>query len=562
MIKYRKLKSIVQPVFLLFVLTTCGKNSSTGGSILCSVLSSSQDTSSLTVGLNKNLLDFLSSPGFTKADDDTANSKLKSLINNAIEKASLTEYLNIKSIQSVPLTKGLDDGIRFFEIGGTFGSASKLASSLLNDSRVKDAINSELFSLVEEDPFSFVQDSFKVNAAAAKVVSSTTQSSYNDSQWAYKQTNLEQGIKVLSALKDQKEEVIVAVIDTGVDLDHPALKDVLYKVDGQVKGYNFVDNSSNADDDQGHGTHCAGIIAAKPVNSEKMTGVAELAAPGKVKIMPVKVLDAKGGGSTSAINKGIRWAISEGADVISMSLGGAVDFNSLKGSGGAESKIIRDAVDKGIIVIVAAGNENCPLGGECEQSSLIIFKDTIESYTVLPCAYNGTICIGATDPNGTLAEYSNFPSLQSQKGVDPSISSSTQKRTSPDISAPGTNIYSTYPGGGYKILSGTSMATPYVAGLAALYKLKASKIIQNKEGSPQRSFWKLLQSAEIDLKSEGDSNRNYVGQVDLSYFAARLTDTVNGTTSAVKPSTREVNGPETDDESSEAPNLMELFCGE
>ena len=93
-----------------------------------------------------------------------------------------------------------------------------------------------------------------------------------------------------------------------------------------------------------------------------MVGVAELMAPGKVKIMPIKVLGAKGGGSTTAINKGIRWAIKNGADVISMSLGGAMDFSDFQKSGGAVDIIIREAVEKGNrVVVVAAGNENCPI---------------------------------------------------------------------------------------------------------------------------------------------------------------------------------------------------------
>ncbi len=103
----------------------------------------------------------------------------------------------------------------------------------------------------------------------------------------------------------------MAVLDTGVDLEHPDLKSIL------VPGYDAVDSGSGTQDENGHGTHCAGIIAAQKNSSDSALGVAAMAG---VKIMPIKVLGGDGSGGFQAIEKGILWAIEHGAHVISMSL--------------------------------------------------------------------------------------------------------------------------------------------------------------------------------------------------------------------------------------------------
>jgi subtilisin family serine protease len=274
--------------------------------------------------------------------------------------------------------------------------------------------------------------------------------------------------------------------------------------------------------------------------------------------MPIKALGSKGG-STDAVNKAIRYAMAEGAHVISMSLGGGVDFQNLVSSNGTESQILRDAIKAGIIVVVAAGNENCPLGGECKQQTLFVLSQTINEYTVLPCSYNGTICVGASDPDATLAPYSNFPSSLT-KGVDPSVTNPATKRTSPDITAPGSSIYSTYLNSGYKTLDGTSMAAPYVAGLAAIFQLKAAADKRNADGSPQQTFRRLLQEAELELALEQDETRSYVGQVDLSHFMKKLRELNTDTPAGPAPTLKAVEEPE-GEEAGEAPNALAAICG-
>ncbi|MNS32190.1 Thermophilic serine proteinase precursor [compost metagenome] len=210
------------------------------------------------------------------------------------------------------------------------------------------------------------------------------------------------------------KKTLLAIVDTGVDYNHP---DLAGRVD---KGYDFINNDEDAMDDQGHGTHCAGIAAA---GTNDGVGIAGLA-PG-VSILAVKVLSASGGGSYESVASGITYAADRGAHVISMSLGG-----------GASSQAIQDAVNyaisKGSLVVAAMGNN----GRESK------------SY---PAACDGVMAIGATDVNDAKASFSQYGSWIS-------------------VGAPGHNILSTIPGNKYAVYSGTSMATPYAAGLASLVK--------------------------------------------------------------------------------------------
>jgi hypothetical protein len=552
---------------VVVAVASCNKSSSPVGALLCNLASASYDSSSLTVGLSSSLLGFIRGElgnQLAEPSSDDINNRIKDSLNKGLAAADLADAISIKGVTSV--ANGLeDDGIRFFELGGRFAAAGTMASKLLRNETLAAHLGSTFDLADGENPFSYLEDSFRVGQSAAVdspaiSLASGEGDDFNKKQWAYSQTEFATALKTIQTMKDQKSQIVVAIVDTGVDVDHPALQDVLLKKDGKVVGYNFVANNDNPDDDQGHGTHCAGIIAGKKVTEEGMVGVAEAAGPSKIKIMPVKVLGADGSGSTANINKGIRWAIDHGADVISMSLGGAVPFAELQSGEGAESKVIRDAVDRGTIIVVAAGNENCPLGGSCEQSSLGgLNTSTIEKYTVLPCSYNGTLCVGASDPDVTVAEYSNYPS-KSTNGVDPNGKDKGTLRSSPDIVAPGTAIYSTYPDGEYKVLSGTSMATPFVAGLAAIFKLKANSKALESGGTHQRSFWTLLQSSAADLKVEKDATRSHVGQVDFNYYAHRLKDLNDGTSEAQVPNLSEVEGPEPGTDYN-APNLVNLICG-
>lgn len=223
------------------------------------------------------------------------------------------------------------------------------------------------------------------------------------------------------------EGVVVAVLDTGVDLDHEDL------VENLLPGRNFVDLNSPPDDDNGHGSHVTGIICASN-NDFGVVGVAP-----KTKVIPVKVLDKKGAGNLPNVANGIRWAADQGADFITMSLGAPAQVPMVQ-------EAIRYAASKGTITWCAAGN-----AGKTRQ----IFY---------PAAYPETIGIGAIDENFNRASFSC---------------------TGPDLDfvAPGVRILSTVPDNWYAVLSGTSMANPFAVGVASLllsYKRSKNINIQLK----------------------------------------------------------------------------------
>ncbi len=223
--------------------------------------------------------------------------------------------------------------------------------------------------------------------------------------------------------------VYIAIIDTGIDSNHPDLTNKMRRhAGGAVYGYNTLNNSTNALDDNGHGTHCAGIAAAEINNGVGIAGVAAWNpavsnANSYVQLMPVKVLNSSGSGSLDAVARGITWAADNGAHILSLSLGA-----------GAGSQQLQDAVNyawnRGCLVVVAAGN-----GGSSSPQ--------------YPAYYTNSIAVAATDSTDTLASFSQYGSWV-------------------DIAAPGVNILSTYPSNRYQSLSGTSMACPHVAGAAAV----------------------------------------------------------------------------------------------
>ena len=222
--------------------------------------------------------------------------------------------------------------------------------------------------------------------------------------------------------------VVIAVIDTGVDLDHPDLEDKL------ESGYDFVDDDRMPDDENGHGTHVAGIAAASTDNGIGVAGAAPDA-----RIMPIRVLNAEGFGDGQTIAEAIRWAADNGADVINMSLGGSSDLLGRLFKNGPSNAAIEEAVAEGVVVVAAAGND---------ATFIQSYRDEVP-----------VIVVNASNEIDIPAGFSNFG--------DPRA-----------ITAPGARILSTaptdattiWPDGstGYEAISGTSMATPYVAGVAAL----------------------------------------------------------------------------------------------
>jgi thermitase len=206
--------------------------------------------------------------------------------------------------------------------------------------------------------------------------------------------------------------VTIAILDTGVDGYHP---DLVLKT---LPGYNVLSPGDAPLDDNGHGTHVAGIAAAATNNGIGIAGTSWGA-----QIMPVKVLNASASGTYANVASGIIWAVDNGAQVINLSLGGS-----------AYSAVLESAVgyayNRGVVLVASSGNAG---------SSTILY----------PARFHQVIAVGATDSNNERSAFSNFGD-----GME--------------LVAPGVAIYSTELGGGYSYRSGTSMAAPFVSGLAAI----------------------------------------------------------------------------------------------
>ena len=222
------------------------------------------------------------------------------------------------------------------------------------------------------------------------------------------------------------EKVIVAVIDTGVDYRHPDLKDNMWSRGGQ-HGYDFYDNDTDPLDEQNHGTHCAGTIGGVGNNGVGVVGV-----NWKTQIMALRFLGPDGAGATSDAVKCIDWAVDNGAHIISNSWGGPDTSPEL-----AES--VARAERKGVLFVAAAGNTG---GGGNNNDQRPSYPSSLRSTNV--------ISVGAIDVKDARGSFSHYG------------------KQSVDIGAPGVDILSTVRNDKYDTYSGTSMATPHVAGAAAL----------------------------------------------------------------------------------------------
>lgn len=267
-----------------------------------------------------------------------------------------------------------------------------------------------------------------------------------------------QGSRAWDIFKPKATRLVVAIIDSGIDRDHPELKNKI------VKPYNVMNPGSYPVDDVGHGTHVAGIVGAETNNGIGIASVSK-----GVDIMPVKVGN-KSSLSTFDIAKGIVYAVDNGANIINISIGGA------------HSQIVQDACEyadsKGVLVIAAAGNE----------------ATNTKTY---PAALAGVIGVGAVDSySDSLTTFSNYGQWVS-------------------VAAPGQNIYSTYPQKDYSYMSGTSMASPMVASLASLIKIHAPKLAQEQirwimeSSSKPFTGSELLQNGRIDAYESLKLYENY-----------------------------------------------------
>jgi subtilisin len=259
--------------------------------------------------------------------------------------------------------------------------------------------------------------------------------------------------------------VRVAVIDTGIDYTHPDLAAVY------AGGYDFVNNDNDPFDDQYHGTHCAGTIAAS-LNGYGVVGVAP-----EARLYGLKVLSSNGSGSYSYVISALDWCVQNQIQVASLSLG----------SSGDPGTSVRDAFDlanaAGVVVVSSAGNSGSG-------------ADTVG----YPAKYDSVIAVGSTTRSDARSSFSS---------TGPAV----------ELAAPGSSILSTYPGNQYAYLSGTSMACPHVSGVAALL-ISGGIADQNGNGKINDEVRTALQLTALDLGASGRDAEFGFGLVDAASAVA------------------------------------------
>ena len=289
------------------------------------------------------------------------------------------------------------------------------------------------------DALAWYRDQAGVDFAQADALIQSTKTvndTYSSQQWALNAI----GATTAWDYTVGSSQIVVAVIDTGVDYTHPDLAANIWKNTDEIAGngrdddgngfvddyygFNFTNSTSSPLDDNGHGTHVAGIIGAVSNNSRGVAGV-----NWNVQIMSLKFMTSTGSGYTSSAVNAIYYAVNNGAKIINNSWGGGGYDQSL-------ATALQYAQSKGVIVVNAAGNSGT----------------NVDSSPYYPASFNysNVITVAATDSSNKLASYSNYGA------------------GTVDIAAPGSSIMSTYSNGRYATMSGTSMAAPYVAGAAAL----------------------------------------------------------------------------------------------
>ncbi len=343
------------------------------------------------------------------------------------------------------------------------GTAGALAAQLRSDPDVAAVIPDARMTV---DPIALTP----VDATAGLMASSWPASgSPNDRYYGRYQADLRLiGLPAAWRTTTGSPFVTVAIIDSGTTASHEDLAGITF-----VSPYNTVTEEPEAADDDGHGTHVTGTIAAQTNNGKGIAGIA----PG-VKIMPIKVLDESGAGSLFDLLVGVDYAVANGAQIINLSLGGPLPWSSVI----ATQPTFDAAHDAGVTIIAAAGNDG----------------DGSIDY---PCAFDHVICVGATDNIDRRASFSNANAYI-------------------DISAPGVDTASTLPpfvcGGSpscYGLGNGTSMAAPHVAGIAAL-------ILSTWPAYAPDQIESALESTAVDLGPAGRDDLFGHGRVNAAASVA------------------------------------------
>ena len=248
------------------------------------------------------------------------------------------------------------------------------------------------------------------------------------------------------------EGVKVAVIDTGIDLSHPEFKGK------DIQWADLVNQKTEAYDDHGHGTHVAGIVAAGGTWSTLLSGFRLRGVAPDVDLIIIKAMDAQGNGEEARVANGINTAVSAGADVIILSLGGKT--RAIFGTN--TETAVKNAIAKGVFVVAAAGNAD---------------KDAGETTCTIasPASVEGVIAVGAVDKDGVVGDFSCRGTGKEGggsvlPGIPSPVTNARPPHQKPEVVAPGVDVLSTWDReqADYALATGTSQAAPYVGGILAL----------------------------------------------------------------------------------------------
>lgn len=310
------------------------------------------------------------------------------------------------------------------------------------------------------------------------------------------------------------DRAIIAILDTGVDIEHPDLAANIWTNPGEnengydddnngfnddIHGWDFVNNTGEMHDFNSHGTHCAGIAAAVGDNNVGMTG-----ANPKAYIMPIAVLQSNGGGDIATIIQGINYAKNNGANVLSMSFGTYSYSVALE-------QALGQAYQNAVLV-AAAGNDGKHIDPRCCPDGMHAMMDG----PMFPAAFTFVFGVEATQSNGNVASWSNTDC------DGPSYSQYGEEQLyNYELQAPGATIYSTVPNGYYKAYSGTSMACPLVAG-------GISALLHAKPYASQEMLWgDLINTAgnHVNFKACYDMGD---APAQLDFVCFEMNDTIGG----------------------------------
>lgn len=316
----------------------------------------------------------------------------------------------------------------------------------------------------------------------------------------------------------KSKRTVIAIIDTGVDVEHPDLKDNLWVNSAELGeangidddrngfiddlyGWDFVNQTGRMKDFNSHGTHCAGIAAAVGTNGLGITG-----ANPQAQIMSVAVMQSNGSGDIATLIRGINYAARNGADIISMSIGTYAYSIALE-------QALAQAYQTAVLV-AAAGNDGIALYDPCK-------RDIKRAMQLYPGAFTFVLGVQASQPTISETTGSHLVAWSNYDCDGPVYSAfGEEKQLNYELLAPGAGIISTVPGGQYRTFNGTSMATPMVAGgIAAL--------LDRKEFSSQEMLWStLIQSAPENV--DFNAAYSFVPKPALSFVKVETNDTLSG----------------------------------